>query len=288
MAIELATKYQPYVDEVLTQDSKRDLISSKEGFTFNDAGTVKIYRIGTSPMNDYGRSGPAGTNWSRFGEVNTLTAETQTLKLEKDRSFTFVLDTLDMDETAGALASAQALSRQMREVVIPEIDTHAYKTIADAAEATNRNFKVEKQEIVSAGIYQQIIHASADLDENNVPEEGRVLIVPPETYKDMKLDKHIIMETDVSAEDRKRGVIGMIDGCKVIKVGASKLPADLVFMMIHPMAAICPVKLENYRVHKNPPGIDGDLVEGRICYDTFVLENKQKAVFCLTAVDTLP
>ena len=280
MAIELATKYQPYVDEVLTQDSKRDLISSKEGFTFDDAATVKIYRVGTSPMNDYGRSGPAGTNWSRFGEVNTLTAETQTLKLEKDRSFTFVLDTLDMDETAGALASAQALSRQMREVVIPEIDTHAYNTIADTANRVGRSFT--NADVNQAGIYEQILVASADLDDNNVPEEGRVLIVPPETYMDMKKDSKIIMETDIGSEDRKRGVVAMIDGCKVIKVGSSKLPEDLIFMMIHPIAAICPVKLESYRIHKNPPGIDGDLVEGRICYDTFVLENKQKAVFCLT------
>lgn len=288
MAIDLATKYQPYVDEVLTQDSKRDLITSKEGFTFDGAATVKIYRIGTSPMNDYGRTGPTGNNWSRYGEINTLTAETDSFKLAKDRSFTFVLDTLDMDETARALASAQALSRQMREVVIPEIDTHAYKTIVDVAEAGGRNFKAEKQALVAAGIYEQILIASANLDDNNVPEEGRVLIVPPETYKDMKKDSKIIMETDIGSEDRKRGVVGMIDGCKVIKVGASKLPKDLVFMMIHPMAAICPVKLEHYKIHNNPPGISGDLVEGRICYDTFVLTNKEKAVFCLTAVDALP
>ena len=29
----------------------------------------------------------------------------------------------------------------------------------------------------------------------------------------------------------------------------------------------------------NPPGISGALVEGRICYDAFVLDNKAKALY---------
>ena len=287
MAIDLATKYQPYVDEVLTQESKRDLITSKEGYSFEGAATVKIYKIGTSQMNDYGRSGPVGNNWSRYGEVNTLTAESYETRLEKDRSFTFVLDTLDMDETAKALSSAQALARQLREVVIPEIDTYVYNTIAEVADLAGRNFKILKTELQNTGLYQEIIRASANLDDNDVPEEGRVLLVPPSTYEQMKLDKNIIMETDIGAEDRKRGVIGMIDGCKVIKVGSSKLPENLIFMMVHPIATIAPVKLENYKIHNNPPGISGDLVEGRICYGAIVFENKQNAVYCLTGTDTI-
>lgn len=34
-----------------------------------------------------------------------------------------------------------------------------------------------------------------------------------------------------------------------------------------------------YKTHDNPPGINGALVEGRICYDAFVLENKAKAIY---------
>lgn len=39
------------------------------------------------------------------------------------------------------------------------------------------------------------------------------------------------------------------------------------------------VKLESYKTHEDPPGINGTLVEGRICYDAFVLENKKKAIY---------
>jgi len=49
-------------------------------------------------------------------------------------------------------------------------------------------------------------------------------------------------------------------------------------MIAHPVATVAPVKLEDYTIHENPPGISGSLVEGRINYDAFILENKSGAV----------
>ena len=39
------------------------------------------------------------------------------------------------------------------------------------------------------------------------------------------------------------------------------------------------MKLKNYRVHKNPMGVDGDVVEGRYIYDSFVLDNKINGIY---------
>ena len=77
-------------------------------------------------MNDYGRTGPGEGNWSCYGSVDTLDATTEEMTLKKDRSFTFAIDKLDEDETAEQLAAASALARQVREVVIPEVDTYTY------------------------------------------------------------------------------------------------------------------------------------------------------------------
>ena len=49
-------------------------------------------------------------------------------------------------------------------------------------------------------------------------------------------------------------------------------------MIAHPCATVAPVKLESYKTHQDPPGISGSLVEGRIVYDAFVLDNKKKAI----------
>ena len=40
-----------------------------------------------------------------------------------------------------------------------------------------------------------------------------------------------------------------------------------------------PLKLQDYRIHSDPPGISGSLVEGRVVYDAFVLQNKAKAIY---------
>ena len=41
MAIQLVTKYLPYVDEVFTQESKKSLITNQD-FNFDGAETVKF------------------------------------------------------------------------------------------------------------------------------------------------------------------------------------------------------------------------------------------------------
>lgn len=273
MAIELATKYLPYVDEIFTKESKKSLLTNND-FNFDGAGTVKIYKVSTSEMNDYGRNGANGGNWSRYGAVASLDATTEAMQLKKDRSFTFAIDKLDSNETGGALAGATALARQTRQVVIPEVDTYVYGVMTAGA-----GTKPAALALTKANIYEQILTASKTLDDALVPEEGRVLVVTPETYRIMKLNAEIIMNTEVGADDRKKGVIGNLDGATVIKVPASRLPKGFGFMLAHPCATVAPTKLEDYKTHENPPGINGTLVEGRIVYDAFVLENKAEAIY---------
>ena len=71
----------------------------------------------------------------------------------------------------------------------------------------------------------------------------------------------------------------MIDGVSVIKIPSSRLPENFGFMIAHPSATVAPTKLEDYTVHENAPGISGSLVEGRICYDAFVLDNKKMGIY---------
>ena len=65
----------------------------------------------------------------------------------------------------------------------------------------------------------------------------------------------------------------------VLRVPASRLPAKFGFLIAHPVATVAPTKLADYRTHKDPPGISGSLIEGRIVYDAFVLANKANALY---------
>ena len=94
MAIDLVTKYLPYVDEIFTKESKKSLLTNQD-FEWTGAHTVKVYKITTADMEDYGRSGPKTGNWSRYGAIQSLDATTEEMTLTKDRSFTFAIDKLD-------------------------------------------------------------------------------------------------------------------------------------------------------------------------------------------------
>lgn len=273
MGIELVTQYESYVDELFNTESKKSLLTN-EDFSWMGAKTIKVYKITTAKMNDYGRSGPAAENWSRYGAVQSLNATTETLTLGKDRSFTFAIDKMDNDETGGALEPASALARQQRQVIIPEVDTYTYGVMIEKA-----GNKAEAVKLTPENIYEKILEASLALDVAEVPETGRQLVVTPMVYNLMKKCKDITMETDIGNELRLKGVISILDGANVIKVPAIRLPKDFGFMMAHPVATVAPTKLADYKIHEDPPGINGSLVEGRIYYDAFVLDNKAKAIY---------
>lgn len=273
MAISLATKFAPYTDEQFSTQSKKALLTNQD-FNWTGAHTVKVYKVTTSQMNDYGRTGAATGNWSRYGAVGTLDATTEEFTLKKDRSFTFAIDKLDEDETAQQLAAASALARQNRQVVIPEVDAYTYGVMC-----ANAGNKPDAKALTSTNIYTEILAASEALDTAEAPETGRVLVVTPAVYALMKKCKDIVMETDIGNDLRLKGVIGILDGMNVQKIPANRLPADFGFMVARPCATVAPTKLEDYTVHANPPGISGSLVEGRIVYDAFVLDNKAEAIY---------
>ena len=274
MAIELATKFQPYVDEKFSTESKKSLLTNND-FDWTGAHTVKVYKISTALMNDYDRNGAKkATQWSRYGEVSDLGATTEEFTLKKDRSFTFAIDKLDSDETVSQLQAASALERQQREVVIPEIDSYVYGVMSE-----NAGNKPSTKALTDANIFDEITVANETVDDAEVPETNRIMVVTPKVYRLLKKSKDIILDTDVTAEMRIKGVVGMIDGVSVIKIPSSRLPENFGFMIAHPSATVAPTKLEDYTVHENAPGISGSLVEGRICYDAFVLDNKKMGIY---------
>lgn len=284
MSIELVTKFSPYVDEAFKAESKRSLLTNQD-YDWTGAHTVKVYKVTTAPMNDYDRDGSTLTDekWSRYGIVQGLDATTEELPLRKDRSFTFAIDKLDADETADVLNAAAALARQVREVVVPEVDTYTYGIMFE-----NAGNQPEAVALSAENVYDQILKGNTALDDAEAPETNRVILVTPLIYAAMKKSPDIILETDIGQEQRQLGVIGMLDGCSIVKIPANRVPSDFGFMIAHPSATVSPAKLKEYKIHVDPPGISGNLVEGRICYDAFVLENKKRAIYYQRVTPAVP
>jgi len=267
--INYATKYHGAVDERFKTDSvSNDIVN--QNYDWVGAKTVAIYNVSTADMNDYNRTG----NISRYGVIENLDAEKQEMVLTQDRSFTFAIDKMDEDETAGALEAGKALARQIREKVIPEVDKYRINKIA--AEAKTK----KKAVLTKDNIYDALLDATVALDNAEVPVVDRVLVVSPKTFKLMKASKDIVMDTEIGQEERNRGTIAYVDGMRVKRIPSSRTSIEnFGFLVTHPSCTTAPVKLAEYKIHKDPVGISGSLVEGRVYYDAFVPKNKKDGIY---------
>ena len=268
--INLATKYSTVVDERFTRESQ-SMLALNNDYEFKGDKTVKVYSIPIVPMTDYTRSG-----YTRYGIPEDLSRNVQTLTVNKDRAFTFIIDAGDKIQSEMVSDAGKALSRQLSEVWVPEFDTYVFKKLADAAQNMG-NYAATP--VTAGNAYACFLNGMERLGDCNVPDKGRVAFCTYKFANLLKQDPAFMKYGDMSQDMILKGVIGEVDGCKIVKVPSSRLPAGCAFIITHPIAATAPKQLEEYRIHDNPPGISGWLVEGRFIYDCFVLNEKAKAVY---------
>ena len=266
-----AQKYSSVVDEKFRLGALTNGIDNYD-YDWLGVEAVNVYTIPTVAMNNYNISATG----SRYGTAAELQNDIQTLTLSRDRSFTFTIDRKQTDDTMGVMDAGAALARQIDEVIIPEIDTYKLAAVATGAPAAN---VITGAAAVSAtDAYATFLAMTEKLDDGKVPQGGRVAYVTPSFYNFIKQDSGFIKTSDLSQEIVINGVVGEIDGVLIVKVPTSYMPAKTNAIITLMGSVPSPIKLTDYKVHDNPPGINGYLVEGRVRYDCFVLTNKAAAI----------
>lgn len=269
MAINLAEKYSTKVAERFSLTSKTDRHAGHD-YDFTGVKTIKIYSIDTVPTTDYTRSGT-----SRFGELTELDDTVQEMTLTQDKAFTFSIDAGNASEQFNIKHANASLKRELDEVVTPEIDMYRLNKWANAEGVQS----VADGALTKSNIIEKIFNGGAALSDEKVPLAGRVLFISEKTYVNFKLSDVVMAAEGIGAENLRRGYRGTIDGMDVVTVPTSYMPEGVNFIIKHKGATVDPMKLRNYRVHKNPMGVDGDVVEGRYIYDSFVIKTKAKSIY---------
>ena len=269
MAVNYAAKYSQQVDERFKLGS---LTSSLVNYAFEWLGvsTVKVYSMPTAAMGDYTTEGA-----SRYGTPEELGNEVQEMTLAKDRAFTFTIDKKSEDDTMGTMEAGAALRRQIDEVVIPEIDTYRIAKLVAGADAGNI---VKDTAVTKANAYEKFLAVQEILDNKKVPTGGRICICTPGYYNMLKLDEAFTKKGDMATQIAINGLVGEVDGVYFVKAPKSYFPEKVHFIITNPIVMPSPIKLAEYKIHDDAPGISGYLVEGRVRYDAFVLNKKKDAI----------
>lgn len=279
MAIDLRKKYSEQIDEVMLQASKSNMVIDDEAGEFVGSNSV-IYHKLTVPttVQSYGRDTLAqnGSGKSLYGDTRGINLTPETFTLTQDISEHLYIDRMDEEESSAS--AGMLLGEYIRLTLQPTVDKYRYKKIADNAGNT-----VYGTTVSATNVFSLITDATEVLDDAGVPESARVLIVTPKTYKFLKNSKDIILDEEVSKEERTEGVVAKIDGMPVIKVASSYLPEGVQFIVTVPSATKSPVKYSKIELRDAGNDGDGTFLNIRYYYDAFVLDNAKPCIYVVSS-----
>jgi hypothetical protein len=286
--IALASKYLPILDEIYKAGSKTAILDTlAEQIRFDGAKIAYLYGADPVGLSAYSRNAGFVP-----GDVD---GAWQPYEITQDRGRSFMVDVMDNDETLG-MAFGTLLGEFERTEVIPEIDAYRFAKYAAAATGTN---KVTETLSAAAATITSIDNATAVLDDKEVPYEGRILFVTPNTYKlikggvtrmimngDANVDYNVEMYNDmrvitvpsgrfhtavtINAPTTSDGVGGFTAGGQVMN-----------YMIVHPSAVMQLVKHNIPRIFSPEVNQEADAwkLNYRIYHDAWVKTNKVNGIF---------
>lgn len=290
-SIALAQKYLPLLDAVYKQEAKTAILDATQ-VDFTGANTVKVFKTAMDGLGNYNRN---------VGFVpGSVTGTWEDLTLTKDRGRSFIVDRMDNEETLD-MAFGTLAGEFIRTKVVPEIDAYTFAKFAgtsgiDAGTAADIT-------IGTTDVPALVEEAERSMNENEVPQEGRLLFISESAYAGLrnKVEKVIL-----NSENAVNGHIEMFDGMRIIRVPQSRFYTAITlsdgttsgqeaggfvgdttngykinFMIVHPTAVTKVMK------HVLPRIFGPDVLQTadawkfdyRAYYDAFVYANKAKGIY---------
>lgn len=272
----LVDKFLPIIDEVYKVESKTSALDTANSeIQFINANTVKIMKKTMDGLGDYSRA-----NGFPSGDITTIW-ETKTL--EMDRAKSFVIDSMD-DEESFSLIASSTLGQFVREKVVPEVDSYRFAKYATAAGTSVKG--------AATGMAAAIDTAEAVMNDAEIPEEGRILYISEAAYKDLKGS----ITRTFGNDNVIRHQVGTYDGMPVVRVPSSRFNTAIQttangytqngdainFLIVHPSATRQLVKHVKPRVFTPDQFQTADAwkVDYRLYHTAFTLDNKTMGIYC--------
>lgn len=273
---------QKYVQEL----TSHDLTLSNPGIKFINAQTVKLPRISVSGYKDHNRS----TLGFNSGAVSN---DWEPKKLQHDRDIEHFIDPMDVDETNLVLEIANIQNSFEETQAIPEKDSYRYSKLhAEAQVFASAGAVVDTTVLTTGSILEWFDEQMATMDDNSVPEEGRILYVTAAFRKLLKNADGITRTLSVGAAGRIDRRVHGLDDVTIKNVPSARLKTQFDFtdgcvpaptakqinsILVHPS---CVISRDKYAYIKLfTPGSDSRtadkyLFQNRYYTDTFLVEQK--------------
>ena len=270
--VNYASAHLGVLDEEYNLPSKTSLIVNKGDvkLDFEGRNAVTIYSVDNVAEVNYT---PSGVN--RFGTMNEISTTTQTFTLSQDKGATWSIDRRTNEDQMMVTDASESLARQNRNVAVPATDVYRLGVLQAYAIANSQS---ATSALSSSDAFSKFLVQTAALTDALVPEEERVCYMTAATYNLLRLDTAFTKACDTAQADLKTGVVGMVNGVKIIVVPTSYLVANTGYLFTHEKTMVSPTKFQMARVLTEVQGIDGAVCEYRRYYDAFIPTNKGTSV----------
>lgn len=281
--IVLAKNYVPLLDEVYQRESVTSDLTGDPAMARAGANAKEIVypQISVTGLGDYDRN-------SGYTE-GTIDLKWVSTEYNYDRGAKLSVDAMDNQETYN-IAFGMAGAELMRTKVAPEADAFTFATLAGIEGISKGEAKTLAD---AAAFLNELLEAKNKMDNDEVPEEGRILYATP-----VLLNGLMMMDTTKSKEilgcftikkpvpqGRFYTKIDMLDGkSKDEEAGHYKKSADaydINFMIIHKPAIIKHDKhvVSNVIPASANPNADSDIIKYRKYGLVDVYKNKTAGIY---------
>lgn len=287
--IALAQRYLPILDDVYKYNSKSAILDNPN-VQFIGGNTVKVYKTSMDGLGDYSRNG---------GYVNgAVNGSWETMTLSQDRGRSFQIDVMDNEETLD-LAFGTLAGEFVRTKVVPEIDAYTFATISGNA-GSNAAADIT---IGTTDVPGLVDTATKAMNDEEVPEEGRLLFISETAYAGLKAK---ITRSVSNGENSIDSAVENYEGMRIIRVpqtrfytaitqydgttagqtaggyiGTASTGYPINFLIVHPSAVLKVMKHVLPRIFN--PAVnqmaDAWKFDYRVYYDVFAYENKTKGIY---------
>ena len=178
-----------------------------EGEIANMGDTVRITTIADPTISDY-------TKDTDLTAVEALTDDELLLLIDQAKAFNFQIDDIDMRQTRDGGALMAEAARRAAFGLRDKADQFVAKKMALAA--SNALGVVDGT--TATNVYDAfLVPASVNLDEANVPTEGRFAVLPPAAYGKLLLDSRFIKVNESGSDALRNGIVGEAAGFRIMK-----------------------------------------------------------------------
>lgn len=269
MAINLTAKFQKATSDILKVGTKTSMIVN-DRWDWDGANAVKVYTLADPTIGTYDPTAAS----ARYGTPAEVQDTLQTFTLSRDRSYSAVMDALNVQDTNGVRRPAAYVAQVVKNKMVPEIDTYRLAALVTAGGVARSTTLVAAGASTTANAYTNFLTLNANITDNEGNASGRVAICTQTFYNLLKQTTGFTLASDQAYSDLKKGVVGEVDGVKIVVCPSTRMPAATDLIITHPDVLTAPEKLKDVVLHKNAPGYNGHLIEYRHRYDAFVDTNQ--------------